>query len=80
MVDEQNQIRILGAAIDYLVTLAVPAIYGYWQEGLWLGKKLRREEGLDFVAKMMPMVKTLGGEVALGQTLRAVEDVCEWWP
>lgn len=51
-----------------------------WQAALPLLAAQRREELLDNLADLFPLVQALGGEAALAEVFCSIQDVGRWWP
>ena len=80
LADEGSRAEVLAALADYFSRLSATELYSYWSTFLTDLRQLARRDALDHLAKMTPVIKALGGEAALSQTLVAVEMVWEWWP
>ena len=60
--------------------LAIPARFPLWCEALHgLASRTRRDLMADLQA-LTPVVDKLGGSEAVGETVRAIQDVGRWWP
>ena len=65
---------------DYIAKLEVPVMYAHWQTGLKLCRQARREIGLGYLARMIPVIKILGGEGVLQKIVSIIQTTCQWWP
>jgi len=61
-------------------TLPRDKLYQLWVE-VWQSRVERtRSDLLWDIQAFAPVVSILGGERAVMETLRAIQDVCRWWP
>lgn len=78
--DEEARIRVLSKLAGFLITFPIDVLYAQWEATLTVVRRLRRSDALPLIADLIPAVEVLGGESALLETFRSVEEVCRWWP
>jgi hypothetical protein len=78
--------RALPALVPRLATLPRPGLSRLWleqQDGANLLRFLARCTRADLLADLRalaPVIAALGGEEAVAETFRAIQDVGRWWP
>jgi hypothetical protein len=78
--DEWRRAEALTALAPRLAELPRPALYPLWDETLpRLARRTRRDLLMDLGA-LVPVIHALGGEAAIAETFRAIQDVARWWP
>jgi hypothetical protein len=50
-----------------------------WSEALHIVGRIRRGQLLRVLGVCAPLIAFLGGEAAIGETLRAMRDASQWW-
>jgi hypothetical protein len=84
--DEHARARALAGLAPRLAALPYPIIARLWaepQDGLPLLHSLARRSRSDLLADLRalaPVLATLGGEEAIAEIFRAIQDVGRWWP
>jgi hypothetical protein len=63
-----------------LATLPRPALYFLWARTLPILARNTREDLLADLRFLAPILTALGGEKAVVETFRAIQDVVRWWP
>ncbi len=78
--NEYDRARALAALAPHLAALPRPILYPLWAETLpTLARRTRRDLLFDLRA-LEEVVYALGGEAAIAETFRAIQDVGRWWP
>jgi len=76
--------ELLGEALaglaPHLAQLPRPALYPLWEETLPLLACRARRGLLADLRALAPVMVALGGEKAVGEAFRAIQDVGRWWP
>ncbi|MCA9994460.1 MAG: hypothetical protein KDE56_01860 [Anaerolineales bacterium] len=78
--DNDQKTEVFKLMADYIAKLEVPVMYAHWQTGLKLCRQARREIGLGYLARMIPVIKILGGEGVLQKIVSIIQTTCQWWP
>ncbi len=78
--DEWRRARALTALAPRLAELPRPALYPLWDETLPLLARRTRRDLLADLRALVPVIHALGGEAAIAETARAIQDVARWWP
>ena len=63
-----------------LAELPRPDLYRLWNEILPLLARRTRPDLLADLRALVPVIHALGGEEAIAETARAIQDVARWWP
>ena len=78
--DESSRAQVLTELARRLAELPCLNIYLLWQETLPMIATRSRAQFLADLLALEPVLSSLGGEQALGETVSAIQDVCRWWP
>jgi hypothetical protein len=78
--DEYERARVLTALPPRLAELSRRALYPLWEEPLLLLARRTRPDLLADLRALVPVIHALGGEAAIAETFRAIQDVVRWWP
>lgn len=78
--DENWRTKTIAAMAPKLVKLSPDDLYPLWQETLSILTRSTRSELLTGLSALVPVIVILGGQEAVRETFRAVQDVCRWWP
>jgi hypothetical protein len=80
MVDERGRVGALTGLAPHLVKLPNNDLLGLWQETLLCLACRTRKDLLADIRALAPVIHKLGGEEAIAETFRAIQDVGRWWP
>ena len=79
--------ELLGFRLEALATLATrlaalpsDSLYPIWRETLPSLAYRPRQDLLSDLTALRPIIVALGGEEAVAETIRAIQDVGRWWP
>jgi hypothetical protein len=78
--DAYDRASALTALSPRLAELPRPALYPLWDETLPLLARRTRPDLLADLRALVPVIHALGGEAAIAETFRAIQDVARWWP
>jgi hypothetical protein len=78
--DEDDRANALAALAPRLAELPRSALYPLWDETLPLLARRTRRDLLADLRALVPVIHALGGEAAIAETARAIQDVARWWP
>jgi hypothetical protein len=76
----QGAERAVGKLVPYLVTLSPEGLLLVWRETLHTLATRTRQDLLEGLGAMAPVIFALGGADAVDETFRAIADVGRWWP
>jgi len=72
---------VLAAALALrLAELPRPDLYPLWDETLPLLARRTRRNLLADLRALVPVIHALGGDEAIAETFRAIQDTARWWP
>lgn len=54
--------------------------HGLWNQGLHALARHPRDELLEDLTTLLPLIRHLGGQAAVGEMFYALRDVTRWWP
>ncbi|PWH13141.1 MAG: hypothetical protein DDG60_10645, partial [Anaerolineae bacterium] len=77
---EYARAQTLTALAPRLAALPRSALYPLWAETLLVLTRRTRKDFLSDLRALVPLIHALGGEQAVGETFRAIQDVSRWWP
>jgi len=77
---ESARAEALAALAPRLAELPRPALYPLWDETLPLLARRTRPDLLADLGDLVPVIHALGGEAAIAETARAIQDTARWWP
>lgn len=63
-----------------LAGLPLERLHSIWRENLHIMANRTRSELIEDLSALTPVILALGGEEALLETARAIQDVGRWWP
>jgi len=66
--------------VPHLTELPRPDLYPLWDETLSHRARRTRRDLLADLRALVPVIHALGGEAAIAETARAIQDVARWWP
>ena len=72
--------KLLASLLPHLVVLDHEILYPLWQETLPNMTDAGRQSLLADLSIMIPVMIHLGGEEAIVESYRAIQDVGRWWP
>jgi hypothetical protein len=72
--------RALTALPPRLAELSRRALYPLWDKTLPRLARRTRPDLLADLGALVPVIHALGGEAAIAETARAIQDVVRWWP
>jgi hypothetical protein len=78
--DEDLREQGLVEIVPYLLELKPSNLHSMWSEMLHTSSQKTRSGLLSDIGALVPIILALGGEEALLETARAIEDVGRWWP
>jgi hypothetical protein len=78
--NERTTAHVLSVLFPRLAELPRPALYPRWDETLPLLARRTRPDLLADLGALVPVIHALGGEAAIAETFRAIQDVVRWWP
>jgi hypothetical protein len=78
--DERSRAAALAALVPHLARLPCQALYPLWKTTLHHSATRPRKDLLADLRALLPVIATLGGEEAVVETFRAIQDVGRWWP
>jgi len=78
--DAGDRARALAALAPRLAELPRPALYPLWDKTLPVLARRTRPDLLADLQALVPVIHALGGEAAITETARAIQDVAHWWP
>ena len=78
--NESARAEALAALAPRLAELPRPALYPLWDETLPLLARRTRPDLLADLRALVPVIHALGGEAAIAETARAIQDTARWWP
>ena len=78
--DEEDRACALAALAPQLGTLPFTAFYPLWRETLHYSATRSRRDLLSDLGALVSVIAALGGEEAVAETARAIQDVGRWWP
>jgi hypothetical protein len=79
-IDEYHHVDILTALAPRLAELPRPTLYRSWDGTLPLLDRRTRRDLLADLQALVPVIHALGGEAAIAETARAIQDIARWWP
>jgi hypothetical protein len=77
---ESARAQALAALAPRLAELPRPALYPLWDKTLPVLARRTRPDLLADLQALVPVIHALGGEAAITETARAIQDVAHWWP
>jgi hypothetical protein len=77
---EWDRAKALTALAPRLAELPRPVLYPPWDETLPRLARRTRPDLLTDLRALVPVIHALGGEAAIAETFRAIQDVARWWP
>lgn len=78
--DEDLREQGLVEIVPYLLELKPSNLHSIWSEMLHTSSQKTRSGLLSDIGALVPIILALGGEEALLETARAIQDVGRWWP
>jgi hypothetical protein len=78
--DRQRRATALSRLAPQLAELPSASLYPLWRETLHLQTTLGRQYLLSDQRALTPVLVKLGGVEAATETVRAIQDVGQWWP
>jgi len=78
--DVDNRVGVLAGLALRLAELSPASLYPLWCATLPLLARRTRQDLLADIFLLAPIIAALGGEEAVVETFRAVQDVGRWWP
>jgi hypothetical protein len=78
--DEEWQAQILSGLPSHSARLPAATLYPLWCKILPALANHNRENLLDDIHSLAPVIVVLGGEKAIVETFHAIRDVGRWWP
>lgn len=78
--DLWERTQVFTALSSYLSTIPPDNLYPRYKAITTVVRQLERSQALNAIAQLTPVIKTLGGDTALSQTLHAVQTIAAWWP
>ncbi len=78
--DANDRACALTALAERLTALPIPQAYPLWAETLPVLARCTRKDLLSDVRALAPFILHLGGEQAVGETYRTIQEVTRWWP
>jgi hypothetical protein len=75
-----DRARALAGLAPHLAKLPPPTLYSLWGKTLPLLAAHTRNDLLDDLRALLPVLMALGGEPAVAEVFRAVQDIGQWWP
>ena len=78
--DADDRAKALVGLAPHLAQLPCQRLYPLWQETLPILAARTREDLLADLCALAPVIAALGGEEAVAETSRAIQDVGLWWP
>jgi len=78
--NEYVRTQALADLAPRLAELPRPTLYPLWDETLPLLARQTRRRLLADLRALVPVIHALGGEAAIAETFRALQDVARWWP
>ena len=78
--DEGSRAWALVVLAPHLVKLSPGTLYPLCNATLQLAATRTRRDLLSDLRALVPVLATLGGEEAVAETYRAIQDVGRWWP
>jgi hypothetical protein len=70
----------LAALAPHLARLSREALSPLWYATLQLSATRFRKDLLADLRALVPVLAALGGDQAVAETCRAIQDVGRWWP
>jgi len=79
---EDDDLRTVGLVeiAPLLQELSAPKLHSIWSDMLHASSRKSRSSLLSDVGALAPVIFSLGGEEALLETARAIQDAGRWWP
>jgi DNA polymerase III delta prime subunit len=77
---ESARAKALSALAKRLANQPLSWLYPLWAETLPVLARRTRKNLLSDLRALTPLIHALGGEQAVGETFRAIQDVGRWWP
>ncbi len=74
------RVEALAALAPRLSNLSTAGLYRLWAETIPVLANRGREDLLDDLRVLGPVVLQLGGRTAVAEIFKAIQDVCRWWP
>ena len=71
---------ILASLAERLAMLPREQLYLPWRRALHSLAALHRKQTLTYLRSLGPLVTALGGQAAVGEFVRAVDETGNWWP
>ena len=71
---------VLAAFVGPLRTLPRARLHPLWRQTLHALAPLNRTQTLEYMRSLGPLVTALGGQAAVGELVRAVDETGDWWP
>lgn len=75
-----HRARAFSALAPRLAELPEAQAYPLWAETLPVLAARTRKDLLRDLGALVPLITALGGEQALAETARVIQDVARWWP
>jgi len=74
------RVRVVAELAPQIARISPTTLHSLWRETQPLLTRRARKDLLADLCHLGPMINELGGEVAVAEILRAVQDVGHWWP
>ncbi len=79
--DKESRAQVLAGLEPHVAQLPSQQLYPAWQETLSvLAIRSTRRDLVSDLRALAPVIAALGGEEAVAETFRAIQDVGRWWP
>jgi hypothetical protein len=75
-----NRAEALAGLAPHLAALPCSTLYSLWRKTLPVLSTRTRRDLLSDLRALTPLIFALGGETAITETFRAIQDVDRWWP
>jgi hypothetical protein len=80
LADDPSRVRVLDRLAPHLAQLPEDELYPLWAETLPVLASRPRPKLFGSLRAMAPVMNALGGEEAVAETFRAIQEVGRWWP
>ena len=74
-----NRVEVLRDLVPHLTELPPAILYPLWREALHILAGSKRQELLQDLGELAPVIEALGGREAVEEAAQAVQDVGRWW-
>jgi len=78
--DVDERTIILAGLAPRLAALPTVTLYSMWPDTLHVLATRTRQDLLADIHALSPVIARLGGQEAVAETFRAIQDVGRWWP